>query len=117
MLAPHDQVEILRRRCVFGLTRRQLQVLGTCALGYSVEETAAALGIAKPTVFRHLELLESRIFGLTDLVPSRCLLAAWAHVQRDCCTSAVWKMIENRQLFESLDQPRHLPRHDTRRSR
>jgi FixJ family two-component response regulator len=70
VLAPHDQVEILRRRCVFGLTRRQLQVLGTCALGYSVEETAAALGIAKPTVFRHLELLEPRIFGLTTWSPA-----------------------------------------------
>jgi hypothetical protein len=94
----------MRSLCVHGITRRQFQILGACALGYSTEEIAAGLVISRPTVFRHIEILEVRIFQSVDIVPSRHLLAAWTYVQSECCARPAWKMIENHQLFENGHQ-------------
>jgi DNA-binding CsgD family transcriptional regulator len=95
---------LMRSLCVHGLTRRQFQILGACALGYTSEEIAEGLVISRPTVFRHIEILQARIFDTVDIVPSRHLLATWTYAQRDCCARPVWQMIENHQLFENGHQ-------------
>ena len=106
MQEPAELLRLLRDLCVPGLTYRQLQILGGCALGYSTEDIAAGLCLSRPTVFRHIEILESRVFDATDLTPSRHLLVAWAYTQKDCCSAGAWKMIENHQLFENGSHPR-----------
>jgi hypothetical protein len=95
----------MRTLCVHGLTKRQLQILGACALGYTTDEIAEGLCISKPTVFRHIEILESRVFRMVEIIPSRHLLAAWTYAQRDCCALSCWRMIETDQLFENGHQP------------
>jgi hypothetical protein len=105
---PRDVIAFLSGLCVHGLTRRQFQILGACALGYSTDEIAAGLCLSKPTIFRHIEILEERIFQTTEVTGTRHLLAAWTYAQRDCCAMPTWKMIENDQLFENGYQ-RHGP--------
>jgi len=104
-LLPRELAKLLRELCVPGLSRRQLQILGACALGYSTQDTAVGLGLSRATVFRHVQLLQARIFDCTDLTPNRFLLGAWAYYQKDCCASVSWRLIENNQLFETSDQP------------
>ena len=100
MRQPREIETMLRALCLPGLTRRQLQILGACALGYSADEIASGLSISRPTVFRHIELLEARLFEFADLIPSRHLLSAWTHIQRDCCAQGAWRLIETDSLFE-----------------
>ncbi len=99
MYPPHEMVELMRRLCVPGLTNRQNQILVACALGYTADEMARGLQLSRPTIFRHIELLGSRIFASTDLNPNRNLLATWAFVQRDCCAAKAWRMAEQNELF------------------
>jgi DNA-binding NarL/FixJ family response regulator len=89
----------MRRLCVPGLTSRQNQILVACALGYTADEMARGLQLSRPTIFRHIELLGSRIFASSDLNPNRNLLATWAFVQRDCCAAKAWRMAEQNELF------------------
>lgn len=104
MYEPNEMLRLLGQLCVPGFTRRQLQILGACALGYSTEEIAEGLMLSRPTVFRHIELLQMHIFQFTDLSPSRHLIVAWTFFHRDCCTAPGWRMIENHQLFENYSQ-------------
>jgi hypothetical protein len=99
-------VEIMRRLCVPGLTSRQNQILVACALGYTADEMARGLQLSRPTIFRHIELLGSRIFAPSDLNPNRNLLATWAFVQRDCCAAKAWRMAEQNELFPAAGQAR-----------
>ena len=106
MYPPHEMVEIMRRLCVPGLTSRQNQILVACALGYTADEMARGLQLSRPTIFRHIELLGSRIFAPSDLNPNRNLLATWAFVQRDCCAAKAWRMAEQNELFPMPGHPR-----------
>ena len=106
MYPPHEMVDMMRRLCVPGLTSRQNQILVACALGYTADEMANGLHLSRPTIFRHIELLGSRIFAPTDLNPNRNLLATWAFVQRDCCAAKAWRLAERNELFPPAEQPR-----------
>lgn len=108
-LAPDAVLAMLRERHLAGLSRRQLQVLALCQYGYPVQDIAAMLGIAAPTVRRHLAELEARIFDVTGLCPSHLLLARWTREHEDCCARPIFQVIRDRQLLDRCDQRRARP--------
>ena len=105
-IEPDVLLRTLRKRHLSGLTRRQLQVLALCSLGYTVADMSAFLSIAVPTVRRHLAELEARIFAPTELWPTHQLLARWTREHEDCCSRPMVQMIQDHQLFDRIDQQR-----------
>ena len=103
---PDALLHVLRLRHVPGLTRRQLQVLALCQLGYPVDDIGELLFLAAPTVRRHLAELESRILGPTGLPGTHILLARWTREHEDCCVRSIVQMIKDRELIERGDRPR-----------
>ena len=104
IISPDLLVLTLRQRHLSGLSRRRLQVLALCSLGYTVAETAVLLTIAAPTVRRHLAELEARVFAPTGLCATHQLLARWTREHEDCCTRPIVQMIRDHQIFDRIDQ-------------
>lgn len=88
----------LRDHHVYDFSRRQLQVGALLAIGYTEKQIAETLGIARPTVARHVAEFQRKIFDGLELAPSRSGAISFVHDHRDCCTRACWEMIENNQF-------------------
>ena len=106
VIPPDQLLKTLRARHLPGLSRRQLQVLTACELGYLVPDVAAGLGISGATVRRHLAQLEARILGPTGLWETHLLLAKWTREHADCCVRPAREMIESHQMFDRGDHQR-----------
>jgi hypothetical protein len=105
VIPPQQLLRTLRDRHQPGLSRRQLQVLATCELGYTVPDVASGLGIADATVRRHLAELEARILGPTGLWGTHLLLSKWSREHAECCMRPANSLIESHQIFDRRDQP------------
>jgi predicted transcriptional regulator len=99
MLQPSELFVILDSTHVRFLSELEMRCLAALEVGYTTAETAEGLGLAEPTVRRHLAELEHKVFDLTNIPPSRGKLATWVRRHFACCAQNAHGMIEKDLIF------------------
>jgi hypothetical protein len=77
------------------LSGAECRVLALVLQGYSNDECARLLGVAAPTVRRHVADMCQKVFDVTEIPPEREKLRIWGPEHLDCCHPLVKEMIEN----------------------
>lgn len=95
-----EQLALLRKLHVPGLTRRELQVAGAREKGCSYLEIAEGLGIQPASANRLIGRVQRKPFEGSGINPTPGKFSKWTYEQYDCCTRGAAILFEKGELFD-----------------